>query len=478
MHQRASETYRTAHPDAGCRGITPRRGRAPCRVQGGALAAGGIPKGENMHATIQSISAREVLGGSGRPTVEVTLTLESCLSVSASVPSGTSRGGHEAFELFDGEERFKGYGARKAAANVRERIAPALKGMSVLDLAAVDRRLIELDGTKDKSSLGANAILPVSVAAAKAAALVTRLPVYRYLGGQAATRLPMPIATVIAGGEYSPSALPFEDFLYIVEGFSCFSEALEGLAATRARLGELITRRFGPVADVGGALAPPLESTREAFDIMLQAARDTGCEGRMKLALDVAANELYDAETRTYALGERRVTAPELCGVYLDLVKEYPLMFIEDPFHEDDFAAHADLAAKLAAAGSRCTVVGDDLFATNPERIARGIAEKAATELLLKMNQIGTVTEAMHACKMAQENGMAVTLSLRSNETCDSFAADLAVAVGADRIKSGSPVRAERNAKYNRLLGIDEELGTSARFAGAVQYSQKHSRTL
>ena len=421
-----------------------------------------------MNVTIKTVSAREVLGGSGRPTVEVTLTLESGQTVSASVPSGTSRGGHEAFELFDGEERFKGYGARKAAANVRMEIAPALKGMSVLDLAAVDKRLIELDGTKDKSRLGANAILPVSVATAKAAAIATGLPVYRYLGGQAATRLPMPIATVIAGGEYSPSALPFEDFLYIVEGFSCFTDALEGLAATRAQLGKLLVKRFGPVADVGGALAPPLRSVHEAFDVMLQAAKDTGCEGRMNLALDVAANELYDAQSGTYALGDKRVSAPELCDVYLNLVKSYPLLSIEDPFHEDDFAAHTDLAAKLAASGSRCTVVGDDLFATNPERIVRGIEAKAATELLLKMNQIGTVTEAMHAGKFSQENGLAVTVSLRSNETCDPFAADLAVALGAERIKSGSPVRAERNAKYNRLLHIEEELGTSARFAGTV----------
>lgn len=421
-----------------------------------------------MNAIIKSVSACEILGGSGRPTVEVTLTLESGSTVSASVPSGTSRGGYEAFELFDDEERYKGYGVRKAVLNVREKIAPAVKGMSVLDLAAVDNRLIELDGTKDKSRFGANAILPVSVAAAKAAAVATGLPVYRYLGGQAATKLPMPIATVIAGGEYSPSALPFEDFLYIVEGFSCFTDALEGLAATRAQLGKLLTKRFGPIADIGGALAPPLQSVHEAFDIMLQARKDTGCEGRINLALDVAANEIYDAQSGTYDLGDRRLSALELCDVYMELVKAYPLLSIEDPFHEDDFSAHADLVAKLAAANSRCSVVGDDLFATNPKRIVRGIADKAATELLLKMNQIGTVTEAMHAGKFAQENGLAVTVSLRSNDTCDSFAADLAVALGAERIKSGSPVRAERNAKYNRLLHIEEELGTSARFAGMV----------
>jgi enolase len=382
------------------------------------------------------------------------------------VPSGTSRGGHEAFELFDGEERFQGYGVRKAVANVREMIAPALRGMSVLDLAAVDQRLMELDGTKDKRGLGANALLPVSVAAAKAAALAAGLPVYRYLGGQAATRLPMPIATVIAGGKYSPSSLPFEDFLYIVEGFNSFRDALEALAATRERLGKILTGRFGTVPEVGGALAPPLKSPQEAFDFMLQAAKEAGYEGCMNLALDVAANELFDEAPNTYRLGDKQLASQELCGLYLNLVDVYPLLSLEDPFFEDDFSAHADLVAKLAARNSRCKVVGDDLFATNPNRIAEGIRQKAATELLLKMNQIGTVTEAVLAGKTAQENGMAVTVSIRSNDTCDPFTADLAVALGADRLKAGSPVRAERNAKYNRLLLIDEELGSSARFAG------------
>lgn len=415
------------------------------------------------------ITAREVLGGSGRPTLEVELTLDSMQTVTASVPSGTSRGGHEAFELFDGGERHQGYGVRKAVANVREKIAPALRGMSVMDLAAVDKKLLELDGTKDKSGLGANALLPVSVASAKAAALAASLPVYRYLGGQAATRLPMPIATVIAGGEFSPSALPFEDFLYIVEGFSTFGDALEALAATRRHLEKILTARYGVIPDVGGALAPPLQSTEEAFDVMLQAAKEAGYDGRMNLALDVAANEIYDAKSNTYRLGEKRLAAQELCEVYLDLAASYPLLSIEDPFFEDDFAAHTDLAAKLATKNPRCALVGDDLFATNPERILKGIRQKAATELLLKINQIGTVSESMAAGKIAKENSMNVTVSMRSNDTCDPFVADLAVAMGAERIKCGSPVRAERNAKYNRLLLIEEELGSSARFAGMGQ---------
>ncbi|MDR2161104.1 MAG: phosphopyruvate hydratase [Desulfovibrio sp.] len=423
-----------------------------------------------MKDAIRRITAREILGGAGRPTVEVTLTLDCDLAVSASAPSGTSRGKYEAFELFDREERFGGYGVRKAAALIRERIAPALAGMSVLDLAAVDGRLLELDGTRDKSRLGSNAILPVSVAAAKAAALAAGLPLYRYLGGQAATRLPVPIATVIAGGPHSPSGLAFEDFLYIVQGFSSFEEALEALAATRGRLGAILAARFGPVAEVGGALAPPLGDTREAFDFMLQAARETGCEGKMGLALDVAASGLYDEKTRTYALDGRQLEAGDLCRSYLDLVRSYPLLSIEDPFQEDDFASHAELRAKLDALRSPCAVVGDDLFATNPERLARGLAARAATELLLKINQIGTVSEALQVGSLARENGLALTVSLRSNETCDSFVADLAVALGAERIKSGSPVRAERNAKYNRLLQINAELASRARFAPPIFY--------
>jgi enolase len=396
--------------------------------------------------------------------VEVTLALNSGHVVSASVPSGTSRGSHEAFELIDGEERFYGYGVRKAAANINSSIAPALVGMSVSDLGALDRRLLELDGTEDKSGLGANALLPVSVAAVKAAAAAANLPVFRVLGGQAATRLPMPAATVIAGGKYSPSPLPFEDFLYIVEGFSSFKEAVEALAATRKRLEALLTARFGSSAEVGGALAPPLSEVREAFDFLLQAARDTGCEGRMHIGLDVAANEIYDNEKEMYRIGDNDLSAVELCEIYYDLATNYPLVYLEDPFYEEDFASHAALVSRLSA--TNCAVVGDDLFATNPRRLAKGVAEKAATEFLLKINQIGTVSEALHAGKIALENKLSVTVSLRSNETCDPFAADLAVAIGAQRIKSGSPVRAERNAKYNRLLRIEEDLGSAARFAG------------
>ena len=426
-------------------------------------------RGILVNIRIEKIQAREVLGGSGRPTLDVEILLSNGVLTSASVPSGTSRGGHEAFELYDGDKRYGGYGVRQAVNNVNTLIADRLRGMSPMDLSAIDQAMLELDGTPDKHRLGGNAILPVSVAAAKGAALTAEIPLYRYLGGLAATRLPMPIATVIAGGEYSPSALPFEDFLYIVEGYECFADALEALAATRKQLEINLTKRFGIVADVGGALAPPIESVEQAFDIMLEAVSQTGNEGRMGLALDVAANELYDKKNDTYNLGTRQVGSEELTNYYLELVDSYPLRFIEDPFREDDYAAHSRLTKRLGEKAVSCSVVGDDLFATNPVRIAKGIEEKAATELLLKINQIGTVTEALDAGNVAREGNLDITVSLRSNDTPDSFISDLAVALGAIRLKAGSPVRAERNAKYNRLLAIESDLGANARFAGGLR---------
>jgi enolase len=425
-----------------------------------------------MTSRIAHIHAREILGATGRPAVEVMMTLENGMSAMASVPSGTSRGGHEAFELLDGETRFHGYGVRKAVANVQAEIFSSIKGMDVLNQANLDHALLKLDGTPDKHRLGANAILPVSIAAAKVAALFTGQSVYRYLGGQGVTRLPMPIATVIAGGEYSPSTLAFEDFLYIVEDFSSFHEALEALAETRAVLGAMLTERYGTLAEVGGALAPPLRSTEEAFDAMLEACEKAGYGGKMALALDVAATELYRQEDQTYQLGENRIGTDALLELYCSLAKAYPLRFIEDPFHEDDFASHASLLEKLLRIDPCCSVVGDDLFATNPERLAYGIKCRAATEMLFKINQIGTVTEALLAASIASENGLALTLSLRSNDTGDDFVADLAVAIGAKRFKAGSPVRAERNAKYNRLLAIEEELGRTARFSGGNPTAQ------
>ncbi len=407
-----------------------------------------------MQALIDTVEAREILGASGRPTVEATVRTGTGVTAKASVASGTSKGRHEAHELRDGGSRFRGLGCRKAAANVRQEIAPALRGMRVDAQAEIDARMIELDGTSNKGRLGANAILSVSLACAKAAAEVAGVGPYRTLGGQRRFTLPAPMATVLAGGEYSPASLDFEDYLYILDAFTSVTEAVEVLWETRTVLEEMLVKRFGAVADVGGALAPPISDTREAFDVMLEAAERGGCAGRARLGLDVAASELYDAARDRYRIGGAELDRDALAARYVELVREYPLVYLEDPFHQDDYSGHAELTAKLPGV----LVVGDDLFVSNAQRIRDGIARGAANAVLLKVNQIGTVTEAAAAAAAAHEGGYTVTCSLRSHDTDDPFIADFAVGVGARLIKLGSPIRGERNAKYNRLMAIEEEL--------------------
>jgi enolase len=405
--------------------------------------------------TIEKIEAREILGGSGRPAVEVKLTTSRGIEVRASAPSGTSKGEHEAFELLDGEKRYEGKGVRRAVENVRKIIAPALRGMDVSRQGEIDEALIRLDGTPDKSRLGGNAILPVSMACAKAAARSCGLPLFRYLGGLSATHLPAPIATVIAGGAHSPSDLEFEDYLLILSNFNSFAEALEALVKARSVLQEIVIRRFGSVPEVGGALAPPIRDSAQAFELMRKAAEGIGGGGKITLGIDAAASELYSPEEDSYQVAGRKMKAPELMEYYLHLARTYPLTYLEDPFHEDDYFHFAALTAALPD----CRIVGDDLFASQPRRIALGIQHKAGNTLLLKINQIGTVGEALAAASLASRNHFQVNVSLRSNETNDSFIADLAVAVRARQIKLGSPVRGERNAKYNRLLEIEEDWG-------------------
>ena len=407
-----------------------------------------------MDVLIKDLDAREILGASGRPTVEASVTTTTGITACASVPSGTSKGRHEASEVRDGGHRFRGLGCHRAAANVRDEIAPALRGMPISAQSAIDARMIETDGTSNKGRLGANAILSVSVACAKAAAAAAGVSVYRYLGGGSLHAMPAPMATVIAGGAHSSSALDFEDYLYILDGFESVAEAVEALWETRIVLEEILTARFGTIADVGGALAPPIANSREAFDLMLEAAERGGCAGRARLGIDVAASELYDAARGLYRVGDSLLTPQDLAGRYIELVREYPLVFVEDPFDQDDFASHAGLTSALPGV----LVVGDDLFVSNPERIRHGIALHAANAVLLKVNQIGTVSEAIAAATVARVGGYTVTCSLRSHDTEDPFIADFAVAVGARLIKLGSPVRGERNAKYNRLMAIEEEL--------------------
>lgn len=402
--------------------------------------------------TISLITGREILNANGKPTVEATIKTNNMLVAVASVPSGTSTGTYEAYELYDGGKRYGGYGTRVASSHVSHEINEALNGMSLENPAELDRKLIALDGTANKSRLGANAILATSVAIHKAHALVCSKPVYKSLIPQKTTyRVPDIIATVISGGAFSPSGLEFEDYLYILSGFDTFSDELEALVTLRKALEKNLKSRFGEFPEDGGALAAPLATTRNAFDVMLEVAKECGYEKYVSLGLDVAASEFYDADKSIYEFGNG-MDRVQLCDYYLELCREYPLTFIEDGFSEDDGEGFS-LLKKLRP---DVQVVGDDLFVSNIERLKKYAS--CANGLLLKINQIGTVTEAIDAANYAKESGLDIIVSLRSGETTDDFIADLSVALSARQIKLGSPVRAERNVKYNRLLQISEEL--------------------
>ena len=404
---------------------------------------------------ITRIHAREILSGSGRPTVEVDIHVGGRCLGTASVPSGTSTGKYEVIELLDGGSRYEGRGVRGAVENVNSIIAPALLGTNVLDQYAIDRTMLDLDGTSQKAQLGGNAILGVSVAAAKAAARLLGIPAYRYVGGVAAVSLPIPIATVIAGGPHAPNSLGFEDYILIFDRFDTFAEALEALVKTRRALGSQLEQRLGSVPDVGGALAPGLPSSEDAFEAMLLAVESAGFEGRVSIGIDVAANGFYDVGRGTYAFEGADLDAAELTQRYVSLAERYPLVFIEDPFAEDDFESHAALTRRLPEA----YIVGDDLFATQASRLRSGAAVAAANTVLFKINQVGTLSEALATAREARMRAYDLVVSLRSSDTSDDFIADVSVGIGAAMIKLGSPVRGERVVKYNRLLAIEEELG-------------------
>ena len=400
---------------------------------------------------IKNLKAYEILNAKGNPTVEAVVETESGIIAAGSVPSGTSTGKYEAYELHDGGTRYGGRGVRKAVENVNSEIAGILRGMSIANLEDIDNAMIELDGTENKSRLGANAILAVSVAAAKARAAALGRPVYRSLSETSNFSIPDVIATVISGGEFSPSGLDFEDYLYILHDFCNFSEELEALVIMRKQHEKNLLKKYGVFPEDGGALAAPIQSTEEAFDIMLSTADECGFKKNVSLGLDVAASELFDIDTNIYKV-KGGMKADALAGYYDELIADYPLIYIEDGFNEDD----TDGFRLLTKYGNRIQNVGDDLFTSNVKRLES--YHDVANGLLLKINQIGTVTEAIAAANYAQREGMDVTVSLRSGETTDDFIADLSVAIGAKQIKLGSPVRAERNAKYNRLLRIAEEL--------------------
>ena len=409
-----------------------------------------------MSDYIQTIRGREILNANGKPTVEAELETQNGIRTVASVPSGTSRGKYEAHELYDGGTRFDGFGTRKAAGNITDIISKALKGVDITKQEEIDRIMCELDGTPNKEQLGGNAILAVSVAAMRAGAVASNLPLYQYVSqGKRLVRMPDIVAPVMSGGVFSGSGMEFEDYMYVFHSFERFPDELEALVHLRRSLERRLRAKYGNFPEDGGALAAPCKSTAEAFIWMLDTAAEEGYDSRVSLGLDVAASELLVHDSEKYTLGcHRTFTANQLLNYYTELCSKYPLMLIEDGFDQDDFGSFARLKKQQPA----IQIVGDDLFVTNPERLKMGIKQDSANSLLLKINQVGTVTEALQANDLARENGYDVIVSLRSGETPDDFIADLAVGIGARQVKLGSPVRAERNTKYNRLLKIYQEL--------------------
>ena len=422
---------------------------------------------------IASVQAREVLDSRGNPTLEVDLRLEDGAFGRAAVPSGASTGAHEALELRDGDPaRFLGKGVLRAVANVNERIAPQIIGREATNQTGLDRYLIELDGTTNKSRLGANAILGVSLAVASAAAASQTVPLYRYLGGEQARVLPVPLMNVINGGVHADNRLDVQEFMIAPLRSGRFADALRMGVETFHRLKAMLKSRMmtTAVGDEGG-FAPDLRSAEDALDLLTRAIEDAGyAPGRdIAIALDPAATELYKDGRYQFA-GEGRERSPSQMVEYYDrLCAAYPIVSIEDGMAEDDWEGWRELTVRI---GDRVQLVGDDLFVTSTDRLRRGIEGEIATAILIKVNQIGTLTETLDAVSLARDAGYGVVISHRSGETEDTTIADLAVATGAGQIKTGAPSRSERVAKYNQLLRIEEDLGERALFPGAAVFSR------
>ena len=415
---------------------------------------------------ICDVSAMEILDSRGNPTVRVFVELDSGEKVSASVPSGASTGENEAVELRDGDKgRYGGKGVLKAVANVNEVLGPGLLGMDPARQGQIDRMMIEMDGTPNKGKLGANAILGVSMAVARAAAMDCGLPLYAYLGGCGARRLPVPMMNIINGGKHAENSVDLQEFMIFPVGAPCFAEALRYGAETFHALKGIIKKR-GYATGVGdeGGFAPDLKSNEEALELMVQAIEAAGYKPgeQVAIALDPAASSFW--ENGSYDLAKSKQgkrTSAEMVSMYAEWAKKYPILSIEDGLAENDWEGFAALTRDI---GDGVQIVGDDLFVTNTEYIARGIREKAANSVLVKLNQIGTVTESIEAIEMARKAGWGYVISHRSGETEDAFMADFAVAMGGGQIKTGSACRSERIAKYNRLLEIEAELDDSAVF--------------
>jgi len=425
---------------------------------------------------IVRVIGREILDSRGNPTVEADIWLEDGSMGRAAVPSGASTGEHEAIELRDGEKsRYLGKGTQKAAAHIKKEIAEALQGMDAADQKGIDRKMIQVDGTPNKGKLGANAILAVSMALARAAAISQRKPLYRYLGGDAASLLPVPMMNILNGGAHADNSVDFQEFMIAPYGATNFTEALRmGAEVFHTLKGVLKKKGYSTAVGDEGGFAPNLKSNEEALEVILEAigqadyraGRDIG------LALDPAASEFYDPGKGKYVFKKSdrsEKSSEQMVAFWAKWAEQYPIVSLEDGMAEDDWKGWKLLTDTL---GKNIQLVGDDLFVTNTERLSRGIREGVANSILIKVNQIGTLTETLEAMKMAADAGYTSVVSHRSGETEDTFISDLVVATGAGQIKTGSASRTDRIAKYNQLLRIEEELGTSAKFSGRKAFKQ------
>ncbi|MGD7001784.1 phosphopyruvate hydratase [Corynebacterium halotolerans] len=419
-------------------------------------------------ADIIHVFAREIMDSRGNPTVEAEVFLDDGSHGLADVPSGASTGVHEAHELRDGGDRYQGKGVLKAVENINEEIADELAGEVADDQRLIDHAMIRLDGTENKSRLGANALLGVSMAVAKAAADAAALPLYRYIGGPNAHLLPVPMMNILNGGAHADSGVDVQEFMIAPIGAGTFAEALQQGAEVYHNL-KAVLKEKGLSTGLGdeGGFAPSVDSTRAALDLIVEAIQKAGYKvgEDVALALDVASSEFF--RDGKYHFEGNELTAEEMSKVYEELVDEYPIVSIEDPLQEDDWDGYVALTAAI---GDKVQLVGDDFFVTNPTRLAEGIEKKAANALLVKVNQIGTLTETFDAVELAHRNGYRTMMSHRSGETEDTTIADLAVALNCGQIKTGAPARSERVAKYNQLLRIEQELGDAAVYAGRTAF--------
>jgi enolase len=425
-----------------------------------------------MSSTIIAVLAREILDSRGNPTVEAEVVLEDGTYGRAASPSGASTGEHEANELRDGDaKRYLGKGVRKAVQNVAKLIEPELIGLDVVDQMTIDRAMLALDGTKNKSKLGANAMLAVSMAAARAGAASVDLPLHRYLGGPLARTLPVPLMNILNGGAHATNTVDFQEYMIVPVGAGSFSEALQmGTEVFHSLKKVLVKRKLSTGVGDEGGFAPDLKSDEAALDVVMEAIEAAGYQpgSEIALALDCAASELYSKGKYTFKKSGGGIkTADEMIELYAKWLRKYPIVSIEDGLAEGDWEGWGRLTEAL---GDRCQLVGDDLFVTNTEFLARGIEEDVANAILVKVNQIGTLTETLETIEMADRNGYRSVISHRSGETEDTFIADLAVATNAGQIKTGSASRTDRVAKYNQLLRIEQELGGHAEYPGGGIY--------